>query len=312
MRVEFKAVAAFLIATAGCVLWLSQEESLQSHVKEFAMERQNTKQQMTDDRSQMVTLKRSDGEVKIDLEEYLKGVVGSEMTPSFEMEALKAQAVAARTFAASRDYCVDDSTSSQVYLDDSQLKAAWKGNYDANKERIEEAVDATRGEIMVYEGEPITAFFFASSAGKTANSEEYYSSTLPYLRSVESPWDAEVDDDYVSTFSCTKEELAQALSLGQAAEVESVSHYESGYVKDVIINGITFSGRSIREALQLRSSCFSVASQGDMITFTVSGFGHGVGMSQEGAQGMALQGYTYDEILKHYYSGIQLSDVYIS
>lgn len=173
-------------------------------------------------------------------------------------------------------------------------------------------MDATRGEIMVYEGEPITAFFFASSAGKTANSEEYYSSTLPYLRSVESPWDAEVDDDYVSTFSCTKEELAQALSLGQAAEVESVSHYESGYVKDVIINGITFSGRSIREALQLRSSCFSVASQGDMITFTVSGFGHGVGMSQEGAQGMALQGYTYDEILKHYYSGIQLSDVYIS
>ena len=179
MRVEFKAVAAFLIAAAGCVLWLSQEESLQSHVKEFVMERQNTKQQMTDDRSQMVTLKRSDGEVKIDLEEYLKGVVGSEMTPSFEMEALKAQAVAARTFAASRDYCVDDSTSSQVYLDDSQLKAAWKGNYDANKERIEEAVDATRGEIMVYEGEPITAFFFASAPYITAGKKP---AALPFTR----------------------------------------------------------------------------------------------------------------------------------
>ena len=248
----------------------------------------------------------------MDLETYLLGVVGCEMTPSYEIEALKAQAVAARTFVVSRDYQVDDSTASQVYMDDTQLQAVWKEQYEASRSRVQEAVEATRGEIMTYEGEPITAFFFASSGGHTASSEEYYSDALPYLRSVDSPWDAAVDSDHVSELTCTKAELAAALGMSGAEKIETPVRYDSGYVKSVTIDGRAFSGRAIREALQLRSSCFTITVQGDNVTFIVAGSGHGVGMSQEGAQGMALEGYDYKEILTHYYTGISFANVYKS
>ena len=197
-------------------------------------------------------------------------------------------------------------------MDDTQLQAVWKDSYEESRSRVKEAVEATRGEIMTYEGEAITAFFFASSDGHTADSEEYYSNALPYLRSVESPWDAEVDSDHVSTMTCTKAELAASLGMSAISEIEAPVRYDSGYVKSVRIDGQTFSGRDIREALQLKSSCFSISVQGDQVTFTVEGSGHGVGMSQEGAQGMALEGYDHHEILTHYYTGISFADVYKS
>ncbi len=310
MRVEIKgAMAAALII--GCLfLWLGTQSPLHGFFSEILTD---SKKESEQDIVQMVSLQRGDTQVELELEEYLKGVVGSEMTPSYEMEALKAQAVAARTFVASRNYRVDDSTASQVYLDESQLKAAWKGDYEESKARIEEAVDATKGQIMVVDGEPITAFFFASSGGKTANSEEYYSGELSYLRSVDSPWDAQVDSDYETTFQCTRAQLAQALGLSSpVAQIQEPQRYDSGYVRSITIDNTTFSGRELREALQLKSSCFSVDVSGDTVTFTVAGFGHGVGMSQEGAQGMALEGYDYEDILKHYYTGIQIVDVYNS
>ena len=310
MRVEIKgAMAAALVI--GCLfLWLGTQSSLHGFFSEILTD---SKKESEQDIAQMVSLQRGDTQVELELEEYLKGVVGSEMTPSYEMEALKAQAVAARTFVASRNYRVDDSTASQVYLDESQLKAAWKGDYEESKARIEEAVDATKGQIMVVDGEPITAFFFASSGGKTANSEEYYSGELSYLRSVDSPWDAQVDSDYETTFQCTRAQLAQALGLSSpVTQIQEPQRYDSGYVRSITIDNTTFSGRELREALQLKSSCFSVDVSGDTVTFTVAGFGHGVGMSQEGAQGMALEGYDYEDILKHYYTGIQIVDVYNS
>ena len=309
MRVEWKAAAALALVIGCLFLWLGAGGEFAACVSEILV--RETEDETTD--VQMVTLERNGERMEIELEEYLKGVVGSEMTPSYEMEALKAQAVAARTFVASRNYRVDDSTSSQVYLDDSQLRTAWKEDYEESQQRVAAAVDATRGEIMVVDGEPITAFFFASSGGKTANSEDYYSGELSYLRSVESPWDAEVDSDYVTQFQCSREELGNALGLNAPISViEDPVRYDSGYVQSVTIDGVSFSGREIRETLQLKSSCFTIAVDGDTITFTVKGFGHGVGMSQEGAQGMALEGYGYEEILKHYYTGIQFADVYNS
>lgn len=306
MRLEIKVFLLGAVIFCCLFLWVQQVNMFESIVRVSDSE----KKEQT---KKMVSLTRGEETFEIELETYLKGVVGSEMSPSYEMEALKAQAVAARTFVASRNYKVDDTTASQVYLDDEQLQAVWKGQYETSRQRVEEAVDATRGEIMTYEGKPITAFFFASSAGKTANSEEYYNSALAYLRSVDSPWDETTDEDYITTFQCTKEALGQA--LGKAAPVSFIqvsASYESGYVKTVQIDDQSYSGREIREALQLRSSCFTIEVQGEQVIFTIKGSGHGVGMSQEGAQGMALEGKSYTEILKHYYSGIQLDDVYNS
>ena len=112
--------------------------------------------------------------------------------------------------------------------------------------------------------------------------------------------------------TCTKAELAASLGMSAISEIEAPVRYDSGYVKSVRIDGQAFSGRDIREALQLKSSCFSISVQGDQVTFTVEGSGHGVGMSQEGAQGMALEGYDHHEILTHYYTGISFADVYKS
>lgn len=308
VKVGLKAAAAAAVVLICFLMWLGQDGGIHNIYEEIVASIQGTSQT-----SRSVAVKRTDGSVeKMDLETYLLGVVGCEMPPSYELEALKAQAVAARTFVASRGYQVDDSTASQVYMDDTQLQAVWKGSYEESRSRVKEAVEATRGEIMTYEGEAITAFFFASSGGHTADSEEYYSNALPYLRSVESPWDAEVDSDHVSTMTCTKAELAASLGMSAISEIEAPVRYDSGYVKSVRIDGQTFSGRDIREALQLKSSCFSISVQGDQVTFTVEGSGHGVGMSQEGAQGMALEGYDHHEILTHYYTGISFADVYKS
>ena len=308
VKVGLKGAAAAAVVLICFMLWLGQSSNIHNIYEEIISTIQGTSQ-----KARTVSVKRADGSTaQMDLETYLLGVVGCEMTPSYEIEALKAQAVAARTFVVSRDYQVDDSTASQVYMDDTQLQAVWKEQYEASRSRVQEAVEATRGEIMTYEGEPITAFFFASSGGHTASSEEYYSDALPYLRSVDSPWDAAVDSDHVSELTCTKAELAAALGMSGAEKIETPVRYDSGYVKSVTIDGRAFSGRAIREALQLRSSCFTITVQGDNVTFIVAGSGHGVGMSQEGAQGMALEGYDYKEILTHYYTGISFSNVYKS
>ena len=215
VKVGLKAAAAAAVVLICFLMWLGQDGGIHNIYEEIVASIQGTPQT-----SRSVTVKRTDGSVeKMDLETYLLGVVGCEMPPSYELEALKAQAVAARTFVASRGYQVDDSTASQVYMDDTQLQAVWKDSYEESRSRVKEAVEATRGEIMTYEGEAITAFFFASSGGHTADSEEYYSNALPYLRSVESPWDAEVDSDHVSTMTCTKAELAASLGMSAISEV---------------------------------------------------------------------------------------------
>ena len=236
-----------------------------------------------------VKLHRSDGsEVTLDLEEYLEGV-------------------AARTFAANRGFEVDDTTSSQVYQDESQLKQVWAESYDERKQKVHEAVSSTCGEVMKYQGEIITAPFFSSSPGKTANSQEYWKGETPYLKSVESPWDDQVNEGNTQRAEFDILSFSQALGFqNPVTEIGQPVYYDSGYVKEITIDQITFSGRKIREALKLRSSCFEMQRNKDTIVITTKGFGHGIGMSQYGAQGMALEGYDYKEILKHYYTGIEI------
>lgn len=252
-----------------------------------------------------VTVQTEDTMITLPLEEYLIGVVASEMPANFEMEALKAQAVASRSFVISRNFQVDDTTASQVYKTKETLKNQWKDDYDKNYTKIRQAVYDTQNEVLIFNNEVISATFFSSSNGKTNNSEDYWISQVDYLVSVDSPWDTTEKLDQIRIVNFTWEQV-EAI-FGQGKDYTIQEHYDNGYVKSVNINQKQYTGRQVRELLNLSSSCFEWFLDDTGITITTVGSGHGVGMSQYGANGMAKEGYTYQNILKHYYQGVEIS-----
>lgn len=260
-----------------------------------------------DDPSSMVHVTRQDGSLlEIELETYLEGVVGSEMPASYELEALKAQSVAARTFVMQRGMEVDDTTQTQVYHDDEQLHQIWGNQYESYHQKVKKAIQETKGEVMTYDGKLISAVFFSISCGKTANAEEYWTSKTPYLRSVDSSWDMDMSG-YEESVHISKEDFHTRLGfVNEIVELGTPEYYDSGYVKSITIDRVVFSGREIREKLGLRSSSFTIQQSDGGFLITTKGYGHGLGMSQKGAQAMALQGKRYSDILKHYYQGIKI------
>ncbi len=256
-------------------------------------------------------------------EEYLIGVVAAEMPAAFHEEALKAQAVAARTYLVhlkgkhgNADVCTD-STHCQAYTKLSHMRTTWGDRYDANVQKITAAVMATEGIIATYKGQPIQALFHACSGGQTEDSELAFTTYLPYLRSVVSP-----GEESFSRFSSTVrlnsgEAIAKIRSLmtdiklggavtGQIAVASTTS---SGRVTSILIGETIVSGRIARQMFGLNSTMFDISfSNGDII-FSVKGHGHGVGLSQAGADAMANQGAAFDTILRHYYTGIELSSL---
>lgn len=255
----------------------------------------------------MVSVTTAQGSESLPLEEYLLGVVASEMPYHFELEALKAQAVAARTFVLQRDLKVDDTTSSQVYKSSGQLKEIFDEQYDEMIQKVKQAVEETKSQVIQYNGEYISAMFYSSNNGKSNNASWYYKNEMPYLQSVDSKWDLQFEQTKKKE-SKTKQECIQALQVNEL-KIGNIEEYENGYVKTIQIDNIVFTGREIREKLKLRSSCFTIQIQNEEVIIDTVGFGHGVGMSQYGAQGMALEGYTYDAILKHYYTGITIDSI---
>ncbi len=257
----------------------------------------------------MVEVSRQDKRIdQVPLEEYIVGVVSAEMPASFELEALKAQAVASRTFVMSRNLKVDDTVSSQVYYDEARRKENWGADFATNEARIEEAVNTTAGEVLMYDGKYISALFFSSSNGKTENNEDYFvSAQVPYLKSVDSSWDLAYDGTFRSQ-SFSLDELNTLFGV-EAFEIKILSYKDSGRVDSVDVCGTVYSGRDIREKLGLASSDFDVEKDGENYVFKTVGHGHGVGMSQYGANGMAGEGYQYDEILKHYYQGVSIEKI---
>ncbi|WP_163580487.1 stage II sporulation protein D [Gracilibacillus saliphilus] len=257
---------------------------------------------------------------QVPLEEYVTHVVASEMPADFEIEALKAQALAARTFivrflmqqnreelAGGAD--VKDTVEHQVYKNTDELRQVWGSDYHWKIDKITEAVAATQGQIITYSNEPITASFFSTSNGYTENSEDYWTNQLPYLRSVESPWDEEISPKFIDQKIFTVAELEDKLNINLSNSVEDfqLTRTESKRVDTATIGGETFSGRDIRDYLQLPSSDFTITRKDDHYVFTTKGNGHGVGMSQYGANGMAQEGKNYEEIIEHYYQGVQVS-----
>lgn len=253
--------------------------------------------------------------LKLQLEEYVEGVVAGEMPASFEIEALKAQAVAARTYVLkkidnNKEYDLDNTTNNQVYLTEEELKTKWNNDYDKYINKIRFAVKSTEGEYLTYNDKIITAFFFSSSNGKTENCEEVFQEKLPYLKSVESFWDKE-SPSYNGEIKISLKDFYEKLNINynEILNINIKERTESGNIKTIIINGKEFKSTDIRNKLGLRSTDFNITLDKDIITIKTKGFGHGVGMSQYGANGMAKEGYKYDDILKHYYTNIKIKKI---
>ena len=260
---------------------------------------------------------KNDKIIDVSFEEYIKGVLAGEMPASFELEALKAQAVAARSYILvqmgknkDKDYDAVNTVDNQVYLTDDELKEKWKEEYVTKINKIKKAVDETRGEYLSYNNEVAETLFFSTSVGKTENSEDVFSSKVPYLRSVSSTWD-EQSPVFTDTSTLSLKDFYSKLGLEYNDEM-SVSILETtstGRVKKVKINDKEFNGRDVAKKLSLRSNYFDIVKNGESVTITTKGYGHGVGMSQYGALGMAKEGYTYDKILKHYYIGTEIKKI---
>ena len=270
------------------------------------------------------------GEIEeVNLEDYICGVVSNEMPANFEKEALKAQAVTARTYLASKklnrctlhegiDIC--DSTHCQVYTSKEKRLEKWDADY-ANEywNKIKEAVDETSGQVLSYEGELVLyPQFFSTSSGQTENSEDVYLGEIPYLRSVASTGE-ESAPKYTSDKTLKISDFVYLLNSNFTnlnVTVENIknnfnikSSSAAGGVIKLNINNVEIRGVDFRKALSLNSTNFTYEFNGDYITFHCKGYGHGVGMSQWGANAMAKNGSNYEEILKHYYSGVEITNL---
>lgn len=263
-----------------------------------------------------VRIQRTNGSIDtVPFESYIIGVLAGEMPANFELEALKAQALAARSYVLKKmeqnknnDYDIVDTVMNQVYLDESQMKAKWKDQYEEKLQKITKAVNDTQGEYIAYNGEVIQAFFFSTSSGKTENSEEVFQESLPYLRSVDSTWDSDVSPVFNEIYKFTLEEFYQKLNLPyqEKLQINIVDTTSTGRIKNIEINRQKFKASDLTKLLNLRSTYFNIEQNGNIITIQTKGYGHGVGMSQYGAQAMALKGYNYQEIIKYYYQNVEI------
>ncbi|QHE53780.1 stage II sporulation protein D [Pontibacillus sp. HMF3514] len=258
---------------------------------------------------------------QVPLELYVSHVVASEMPADFELEALKAQSLAARTYIVQHlikseedipgNAHVTDTIQHQVYKNNEELMKAWGPDYIWKMNKIKQAVAETKGEILTYEGSPITASFFSTSNGYTENSEDYWEHEFPYLRSVESPWDTDSPkylDQKVFTMSEIEQKLGVQLEEDQPI-ITSITKTDSERINTAKVGGKTFTGREIREYLNLKSSDFTVQQKNQYIIFKTKGYGHGVGMSQYGANGMAREGKGYKDIVGHYYNDVAITEI---
>lgn len=268
---------------------------------------------------------------EIDLEEYIMGVVASEVPANFGEEALKAQAVAARTFYMNKrnNPCKDakdkgaevcDTTDCQVYMSKEERMGKWdKKEQENNWNKIQKAVLDTKGEVLTYEGKVLEyPQFFAISSGKTEDAKDVFNIDVPYLKCEESNGE-EIAPKYKTTVRIPINEFTSKINAkyknaginksGVASAIKVMTHTEAGSVKEIRIGNDSIKGVEFRELFNLNSTNFTLNFENDFVIINCLGYGHDVGMSQWGANVMAKSGATYDEILKHYYSGVEIESI---
>ena len=347
MRIFFALTISFfiLLASIPCISLFYKDEVL-THSDEALSAQTLTTQKATDapaenNKTRQTTTKKektlSAGKVKVWLHEekktvtvtrefYLISVLAKEIDIHAPEEALKAQAVCVETFlkktaAALKDkpYDIsDDPSVHQAFLSQKSLKAFWGENYAKNYKKLQNIIAAVEGEYLSYQGEVILAAYHSCNAGKTESAANYWGKDYPYLTAVASPGDT-LTAFYRQSVSFSAKDFQKKLKTLSKKEssfsgspsdwVGEMRMTPSGTVKEIEIAGVTLSGRELRSALGLKSAFFTLVYKEGSFIFEVSGYGHGVGLSQEGAKYMARLGFNYREILAHYYKGVEIIGV---
>ena len=247
---------------------------------------------------------------QIPLEEYLVNVVGAEVPALFDMEALKSQAVASRTFALyqenTRGYVT---TNDQAYNSLEELKQKWQDNYYTYLKRITDAVNMTKNQVITYNKKLIKSYFYAMSNGYTTTSLSVFNETLPYLNTIMPTSDNETNTKFKVTKKVSKDEFCKTLNIACAViTINNIITDYSNRIETISINKKTYTGIEIRKKFNLRSTDFTITEENNDIIFTTKGYGHGVGMSQYGANAMAKEGSNYKDILEYYYQGVTIEE----
>lgn len=261
--------------------------------------------------------------VDMTLFEYVCGSVAAEMPLAYDEEAIKAQAVACYTNALrlknagdeGKGDISDNTAVHQGYINEAERREKWGADFDKYEKKLQDAVKSVEGQVITYDGKLCVAAFYAISSGHTETAENIWGTAVPYLESVESAGD-HLSSGYASSLTVNIDDFYTCLKKldKSASKPESLTDIikitaksDSGTVLKATVNGKDYSGEEIRAAFGLRSPVFTVKSDKDTLTFSVSGYGHGVGLSQYGAHYYATEGYTYKEILEHYYPGAKIT-----
>ena len=261
--------------------------------------------------SEIIVYRSNGSVINLNMTDYLIGVVSSEMPASFNLEALKAQSVLARTYALKTKQTekkLTDTVSTQSYIDIDQMKNKWGNSFNTYYNKIKNAVENTNGEYLSYNGNYIEALYHSTNNGKTESSLDVFGNYYPYLISVSSEYDKNASS-YLRTINMPLDAISNklGLSLNNDSVISILSYTDGGNIKEININGNNFSGKKVRELLGLRSADFDISISDNNANITTRGYGHGVGMSQYGANDMANAGYGYKDILSHYYPGTTLT-----
>lgn len=257
-------------------------------------------------------LLKDNTKIKEELENYVLGVVAAEMPASFTDEALKAQSVAARTFAVNKlnNNLIKIDTDAQAYITKDEMKIKWNNNFDKYYSKLKLLVDSTQNQIITYNGKVIKSYYFSMSNGQTEDSIIVFNETKPYLQSVNSSLEENLDS-ITNTKVISKSDFCQILVIKNCDDIKinSIKTSVSKRVESLYINNNYYTGIELRKKLNLRSTDFIIEIKNNDIIITTKGYGHGVGMSQYGANELAKKGYDYKEIIKYYYQGVEVVNI---
>ncbi len=258
----------------------------------------------------IVKFNKEGQDYNLSLTDYLIGVVGAEMPATFNIEALKAQAIASRTYALYNinNYIINTTTSEQAYSSDDELKNKWQDKYNEYIEKISEAVNNTNNLVIKYDQQLIKSYYYAMSNGYTEDSQAVFNESYPYLNVISSSFDSE-SNNYQVTKNFSREDFCKQLNIDcSSIVISNIIKDNSNRVSTLNINNQEFSGITLRKLLNLRSTDFNINTDNNDIEITTKGYGHGVGMSQYGANYLANNGLNYQEILKYYYQNIEIDN----
>lgn len=326
LSLVFALIWALAWTAAGRAVPAAAPDAEPAEAAAQAQEPPETAPQGTPDRDRTLRVLHGGKVEEMTMEDYLRGVLRAEMPASFEPEALKAQAIAARTYTLYKmrggpianhpdaDAC-DDINCCKAYKTAEDAAADWGGMALYYEEKLARAVSETDAQVVLYGGEPILAVFCSSTNGHTQNAGAVWQTDLPYLQSVSSPENEELVPNYYSSVEFSAERFRAlflaahpeaSLSGSPSGWITDVERSEAGFVTTLRVGGVSVRGNELRTLLSLRSPSFTVDADDASLTFHVTGYGHGVGMSQYGANALAAQGMSAEEILTHYFTGAQV------